>query len=288
MASVPKKYVLITGCTPGGIGHYLSLEFAEKGFNVLSTVRDPSNLTPPHPSIQYVPLELTNPASITALYEQVCQITNGKLDILYNNAGRNYTVPSLDMDFDEVQLTFEVNTFAVMRICQIFAPLMIQSKGTIVQTGSLAGVMPYVLGGPYNASKAALHSYSNTLRVELAPLGVKVITVITGGVKSNIARTNRQLPPDSYFIPIMSEYQHRLTYSQHVSIPTEKYARSVVKQILRGDGWFSKLRWIWEGKRSFVVWFAQRFLFAGVFDYYFTHVFKLWKLKGAAEGKKRV
>ena len=68
-------------------------------------------------------------------------LTGGKLDFLVNNAGRNYTVPALDVDFDEVRETFEVNLFAVMRICQEFAPLLIRSKGTIVQIGSIAGVV---------------------------------------------------------------------------------------------------------------------------------------------------
>ena len=72
---------------------------------------------------------------------QLDQLTGGKLDFLVNNAGRNYTVPALDVDFDEVQQTFEVNLFAVMRICREFAPLLIRSKGTIVQIGSIAGVM---------------------------------------------------------------------------------------------------------------------------------------------------
>jgi 1-acylglycerone phosphate reductase len=65
-------------------------------------------------------------------------------------------------------------------MCKAFAPLVIASKGTIVQIGSIAAVMPYVFGSAYNASKAALHAYSSTLRVELEPFGVKVITVITG------------------------------------------------------------------------------------------------------------
>jgi 1-acylglycerone phosphate reductase len=60
---------------------------------------------------------------------------------LVNNAGRNYTVPALDVDFDEVRATFEVNLFAVMRMCQEFAPLLIEAQGTIVQIGSVAGVM---------------------------------------------------------------------------------------------------------------------------------------------------
>ncbi len=93
-------------CTPGGIGHFLALEFAAKGktnsviqhfvltsagFQVLGTVRDPSKYASPHPNITYLPLELTSNDSICELRRQVTEITNGKLDILYNNAGRNYT-----------------------------------------------------------------------------------------------------------------------------------------------------------------------------------------------------
>jgi len=114
------------------------------------------------------PLSLTvdDPSSIESLREEVSRLTAGRgLDFLVNNAGRNYTVPALDVDYNEVQATFEVNVFGVMRMCQAFAPLLIEAKGTIVQIGSLAGVMPYCFGSVYNASKAALHAYSNTLRV---------------------------------------------------------------------------------------------------------------------------
>jgi short-subunit dehydrogenase len=65
---------------------------------------------------------------------------------------------------------FEVNLFGVMRMVQEFAPLLIASgDGRIVNIGSITGVMPYPFGSTYNASKAALHSYGNTLRLELAP-----------------------------------------------------------------------------------------------------------------------
>ena len=112
---------------------------------------------------------------------QIVDRTGGSLDFLVNNAGRNYTVPALDIDFEEVQGVFDSNVFAVMRLCQAFAPLLIQSKGIIINIGSVSAEIPYVFGSVYNASKAALHTYSDTLRVELAPLEVKVIVVVTGG-----------------------------------------------------------------------------------------------------------
>ncbi|KAF2005182.1 NAD(P)-binding protein [Amniculicola lignicola CBS 123094] len=290
MAPEIKKYALITGCTPGGIGHFLSLEFARKGYTVLSTVRNPDKYNPPpHPSITYLPLELTATESIAALKDTVAGITNGHLDILYNNAGRNYTVPALDFEISELHELFQANVYSVMQMCQAFAPLLIASKGTIVQTGSLAAIMPYVWGAPYCASKAALHAYSNTLRVELAPLGVRVITIITGGVKSNIARVHRELPQGSYMIPLAKEYERRLVHSQDLGMDTEAYARSCVAQVTCGDaygGLLGKTRWIWEGKMSWIVWFAWTWLPTSVLDYYFARKYKLWKLKDMYGGKK--
>lgn len=86
-------------------------------------------------------LEVDKPDSVRQLRREIEELTGGKLDYLVNNAGCNYTVPALDVDFDEVQHIFEVNVFAVMRMCKEFAPLLIEAKGTIVQIGSLAGVM---------------------------------------------------------------------------------------------------------------------------------------------------
>lgn len=188
--------------------------------------------------------------------DRVTGIASGRLDILYNNAGRNYVVPALDYDEDELHELFQANVFSVMRMCKEFTPLLIEAKGTIVQTGSVAGIMPYAWGALYNASKAALHAFSDTLRVELAPLGVRVVNVVTGGVKSNIARTHRTLPPDSYNQPVADDYERRLTHSQQVGMDTQQYARSCVCQVLAGDGILKKQRWIWEGKMSWIVWFT--------------------------------
>lgn len=81
-----------------------------------------------------------------------------------------------------------------MQISQEFSPFLVQSNGTIINIGSVAAMMLYAVGSVYNASEAAFHSYSDTLRIELAPYDVKVLVGITGGVQSNIARTRRELP----------------------------------------------------------------------------------------------
>jgi 1-acylglycerone phosphate reductase len=250
------KSVLITGCSPGGIGHALAREFKSKGLRVFATARKTETISDLAAlGIETLSLEVTDQSSIEALLEEIKTRTGGSLDILVNNAGRNYTVPALHVEMEEIRQTFETNVFSVMRICQLFAPLLINAKGTIVQIGSVAAIIPYVFGSVYNSSKAALHGYTTTLRVELAQFDVRVVTVVTGGVKSNIARTNRSLPEDSIYLPIETEYAERLKHSQTAGIPNEQYARSVVSQLL----YKPRKDTIWEGGMSTVVWFANSF-----------------------------
>ncbi|KAL9064286.1 MAG: hypothetical protein Q9157_007892, partial [Trypethelium eluteriae] len=252
-----KKTVLITGCS-SGIGHSLALDFLSRGFRVFATARKTTSIADLRErGIETLSLEVTQPASVKALRSEVERLTAGHgLDYLVNNAGRNYTVPALDVDFDEVQETFETNVFGVMRICQAFAPLVIQARGTIVQIGSIAGVMPYVFGSVYNASKAALHQYSNTLRVELQPFGVKVVTIVTGGVTSNISRTERRLPEGSLYLPVSEEYHRRQTHSQESGFSNEAYAKSVVSQVLKRN----PPMWFWEGHGARLVKFVSTWL----------------------------
>ena len=110
--------------------------------------------------------------------------------------------------------------------------------------------------GAYNASKAALHAYSNTLRVELAPFDVRVVVIVTGGVQSRIARVDRSLPEDSIYMPINNEYQRRLKHSQEGAMPNEAYAESVVSKVTEPR----PSPWIWEGNKSWVVWFMDTLL----------------------------
>lgn len=153
-----RKTVLVTGCNPGGIGNSLAREFNSHGLRVLATARQTSSISDlAEIGIETFALEVTDAESITKLKQEIISRTGGKLDYLVNNAGRNYTVAALDMDFEEVKLTFEVNVVAVMRMCKAFAPLLIEAKGTIVQIGSLAGLMPYVSCDP--------NSYSNNAKV---------------------------------------------------------------------------------------------------------------------------
>lgn len=72
---------------------------------------------------------------------------------------------------------YNVNFFGLIETIQAFAPQVIAAKGQIINVGSVGGILPIPMQGAYNSSKAAVHSISDALRVEMAPFGVKVICV---------------------------------------------------------------------------------------------------------------
>ncbi|KAF3087836.1 hypothetical protein TWF569_002847 [Orbilia oligospora] len=251
-----RKTVLITGAGVGGIGGSLAEEFNRKGYRVFATARRTETLEPLSKlGIELLSLDVTKPESIASCKSQVESLTNGKLDILINNAGRNYTMPALDLSIHEVRDMFETNVFGVMAVTQSFAPLIINAQGKIVMIGSLAAVMPYAFGASYGASKAAIHAYCNTLRVEMKAFGVEVINVVTGGVRTQLARVERELPADSYYSPIRDFFAKRVQYSQKNSIPPEVYAKNVVAQLTRRHS----SSWIWEGYFAWRAWALDTF-----------------------------
>ncbi|KAI9859073.1 MAG: hypothetical protein M1824_003913 [Vezdaea acicularis] len=279
-----RKTVLITGfdpkdlqaCAPGGIGNSIAREFHSKGLRVFATSRDASNQLSDLSAlgIETLSLDIDSAEDIAAVKKDIELRTNGKLDFLVNNAGRNYTVPALDVNMAEVRKLFETNLFGVMALIQAVSPLLVAAKGTIVQIGSVAAYIPYVFGAVYNASKAALHAYSDTLRLEMAPYGVKVVVVVTGGVQSRIARRERQLPPTSLYLPIDGDYQRRLKHSQEGAMANADYAKSVVSQVLPK----AHKKRIWEGNKSWLVWFVHSFYLSSYFDWYMSKEFGLAKL----------
>ncbi|KAK4188153.1 acylglycerone-phosphate reductase [Podospora australis] len=263
-----QKTVLITGCTPGGIGHALCLEFHAKGVHVIATARNPAVLSEMADlGMTTLALDVTNSESIKTCHDQVSQLTGGKLDILVNNAGRTHTHPATDIDLDDVRETFETNVFGVMAMCASFSDLLISAKGLIINIASLAAITPYAFGSVYCASKGAVTSYSRTLRLELKPFGVRVMVAMTGTVRSQIAsKTHRTLPENSIYQRVKEIFEKRLTFSQNnATVKTEDYAKKLVAKALQGESplilraWFGRPDWLWAGGWAGKVWLATWF-----------------------------
>ncbi|KAH8074791.1 hypothetical protein BXZ70DRAFT_744501 [Cristinia sonorae] len=222
-----QRTVLITGCSNGGIGHELALQLHSKGMKVIATARKVSTMTElTAVGIETLELDVTSSESIQRLKTQVEKITGGTLDVLVNNAGVCYEATVSDDTVPSIKTLFDVNVFGLIGTTQAFIPLLIESNkrqllasgsssGTpfafaarIVQIGSITAGMPMPFYSAYNASKAAVLQYGNTLRVELAPFGVKVITIHSGKVQTRFVRWGgATLPEDSVFSPVKDVYE---------------------------------------------------------------------------------
>ncbi|RAL63921.1 hypothetical protein DID88_003109 [Monilinia fructigena] len=206
-----QKTVLITGCSEGGIGDALARSFHCKGLRVFATARNILKIEHLKKlGLDTLPLDVTDATSIKAAVERVKLETGGTLDFLVNNSGTGYSMPLLDTEVSVARKMFDVNVFALIAITQAFAPLLINSKGTIINIGSIAGLSPSYWQGYYNASKAAVNLITDQLRVELEPFGVKVILVITGVVKTRFFENQPsvKLPENSLYAPARDIVEH--------------------------------------------------------------------------------
>ena len=178
------QVVLITGCSTG-IGRATALHLHARGWRVFATARRMETLDDlASETLTPVYLELTDAASCAAAVDEVLAQA-GRVDALINNAGYGALGVLEEVAPDEARLQFETNVLGPLRMCQLVAPTMrAQQGGRIINISSAAGETAYPIAGLYCASKAALGSLSDTLRVELRPWNIKVVVVAPGIVRT--------------------------------------------------------------------------------------------------------
>ena len=172
--------VLITGAS-SGIGFEAAQALAQQGFEVYAAARRVA-LMEPLKAFGVVPvaLDLTDEASL-----QACAATVGPVDILVNNAGYGSMGAIENVPLEEARRQLEVNLFGLSRLCQLFLPGMREKgSGRIINVSSIAGRVVMYFGGWYNVSKYAVEALSDALRIELKPLGVDVVLIEPGGIRT--------------------------------------------------------------------------------------------------------
>ncbi len=181
------KTVLITGAS-GGIGSALTKELAADGWRVLAAARDPQSVPQgDQGQVVPVPLELTDADSVGAAKAAVRELTEGSgLEGLVNNAGVIVQGPLEAVPISELRRQFEINVLGQMAITQAVLPELRAADGRIVNVGAPTGRTAAPLLGPIGASKAALHSLTDSLRMELRHQGIDVSLVVPGALDTEI------------------------------------------------------------------------------------------------------
>ncbi|KAI7340714.1 hypothetical protein KC315_g560 [Hortaea werneckii] len=244
-----EEWALITGVSQGGLGDALTRELLARNINVIATnirMEDMQYLsstssTSQDARLERLHLDVTDPKSIATARDATRELTGGKLDYLFNNAGYGYMMPLLDCSIEGMRKNFDVNVFGLLAVTQALFPLLREAGGIVVNQSSIAALsatyQPFI--GSYQASKSALSSLSNSMRVEFAPFGVKVVTLETGDVRTGFwtfaSANSATLPPNSFYDPIRDVAGKTMRGQgnppgQHTR---ERWAKSVVDDILQ-------------------------------------------------------
>lgn len=288
------------------MGNALALEFAAHGMRVFATARSTASLsTLEDKGIETFALDVTNAASIAALRDEIVKRTGGKLDILFNNAGTStsnllippwsfdilslvcivfqlltrffaltvYEAPAIEADPTRTRAMFDANVFGLFDMVSTFTPLLLasasntQTPPVIINTSSILSRLPFAFSAAYNASKAAVASYSDTLRIELDPLGIKVVTVFMGEVATNLMSSdNISFGSGSIYIDAEENAKERSRNHSKNSLKPEVFARQIVEEVLVKNPRYGQGEYLWKGSNAVLIWFLNAVGWRKVFD----------------------
>ncbi|MFB2595958.1 SDR family NAD(P)-dependent oxidoreductase [Paracoccus sp. p4-l81] len=185
------RTLLITGCS-SGIGLDAAQHMTARGWRVFATARQPADVDRlTAMGLEALPLDVTDPGSITAALDQV-SARAGRLDALFNNAA--FAIPGAleDVPAEAMRHIFDTNLIGLHALTRAVIPMMrAQGGGRIVMCSSVLGLVGMAWRGTYVASKYALEGYSDVLRIEMAPANIHISLIEPGPITSAFRRNAR-------------------------------------------------------------------------------------------------
>ncbi|WP_329003892.1 SDR family NAD(P)-dependent oxidoreductase [Kribbella sp. NBC_00709] len=205
--------IFMTGGT-SGIGLELAKRFRDLGNTVIISGRrqDLLDTIAAEDGIEGIQLDVADPASITAAFEQVTSTHD--VNVLVTMAGIMQVEDLLDPGhLPTAEQTIDINLLGTIRTIATFTPYLLKQRDPVILTVSsgLASV-PLTVTPTYSATKAAIHSYTQSLRIQLADTGIQVIEVVPPAVQTtlmNQENDDRAMPLDEYLDETMSILQHQ-------------------------------------------------------------------------------
>jgi 3-hydroxybutyrate dehydrogenase len=207
-----QKAVLVTGSN-SGLGLKMTQHLSQNGFYVYAGVlhNDEMEAMNKMDNVTAVQFDVRNQTEINAAVTFV-ELQGRGLYGLINNAGINVFGPLLEVPVEQLHYQMDVNVYGPVRVTQAFAPLIIQSKGRIVTTGSVAGIVTPPIFGAYSMSKHAIEAFNDTLAIEMARFDVSVHVIEPSTYKSNIGVAAKKLMDDANYWTEDTAYPQELAY----------------------------------------------------------------------------
>jgi len=187
--SQKRNIILITGAS-SGIGKACATHLAHQGDHVYGTSR---RRRPPNALYTMLQMDVREDDEVEAGVQEILS-REGRLDVVINNAGFGYSGAVEDTSVEEARAMFETNVFGALRLCRAVLPTMrAQGHGTIINIGSIGGIIGLPYQGLYCATKFALHGMTEALRMEIKALSldIDVVLVAPGDIHTDFP-ANRQ------------------------------------------------------------------------------------------------
>ena len=188
------KTILITGCS-SGIGYATAIELKKRGHNVIATARKPEDVTRlTQEGFTTIQLDLAESQSIRQAVNHAIELTDGKIDALFNNGAFGQPGAVEDLTRDVLRFQFETNLFGTHELTNLLIPLMRrQGHGRIIYNSSVLGLVAMRYRGAYNASKFALEGLADTLRLELHGTDIHISLIEPGPILSDFRKNSYAL-----------------------------------------------------------------------------------------------
>lgn len=232
------KSILITGCS-SGIGEAAALTLKARGWRVFATARTEADLQRLSAAgLEAIHLDYADPASIADCAEIVLERTGGRLFALFNNGAYGQPGAVEDLRVDVLKAQFEANFFGWHDLTTRLIPAMrAQGAGRIVQCSSVLGLVAMKYRGAYTATKFALEALTDTLRLELADSGIKVVSIQPGPIATKFVPSSMKMfhaHVDMAASPHRAVYERRLARMQRGGASTFKLGpEAVVDKLIK-------------------------------------------------------
>lgn len=241
-----KKVAIVTGSS-SGIGYATALDLAKNGFKTYATMRDTNKsknilaeASKDDLPIKVLQLDVNDDSSVQQAVHTILK-EDERIDVLVNNAGFTIIGAVEDTSVDEAKEQFETNFFSLYRVVQQVLPTMRkQRSGIIINISSIGGFLGISGLSAYVSSKFAMEGFSECLKAELEPFGIKVAIVEPGPTKTNAANSykytkNSQLP-SSAFAEVNTKMKEMSTYaSTDGGDPPEVVSKEVLNAVLSSN-----------------------------------------------------
>ena len=195
-----QRTALVTGAS-SGIGKEAAILLAAEGFQVIAAARRRDRLVELADQYQGIipkQVDLSDSKDLEAFCAYISELSQ-PVSVLVNNAGYATRGMLEDVAIDKIKRMFEVNVFSLIRVTQACLPGMRKARaGIIVNLSSIVGKFPFPGSGLYASTKHAVEAITDALRIELAPLGIKVVAIRPGAIATEFGQAAEKSTGDLF------------------------------------------------------------------------------------------